>query len=119
MAHVLIGFPAVLVVVALALVGLGPFALATTGLLLFWGLLTTPVPAAWTTWMTRVIPDRLEEGGAWFVALIQFAITSGAFAGGLLFDHVGWWSPFVLTAVAMLGAALIAIVVTQSTNDKN
>lgn len=92
MGHVLIGFPAFLVIVALALVGLGSFAFATAGLLLLWGLFTTPVPAAWTTWMTRTIPDRLEEGGAWFVALIQFAITSGAFAGGLLFDHVGWWS---------------------------
>ncbi len=110
MAHVLIGFPAVLVIVALALVGLGPFALATTGLLLLWGLLTTPVPAAWTTWMTQVIPDRLEEGGAWFVALIQFAITTGAFAGGLLFDHVGWWSPFVLTAVTMAGSAMVAVI---------
>ena len=38
-------------------------------------------------------------------------------AGGLLFDHVGWWSPFVLTAVAMLGAALMATVVTLSTSD--
>ncbi|MDK4729436.1 MFS transporter [Rhizobium phaseoli] len=113
MAHVLIGFPAVLVTVALALIGLGPFALATAGLLLLWGLLTTPVPAAWTTWMTRTIPHHLEEGGAWFVALIQFAITSGAFAGGLLFDHVGWWSPFVLSAAAMAGAAAIAVGVTR------
>jgi predicted MFS family arabinose efflux permease len=113
MAHVLIGFPAVLVTVAVALVGLGPFAFAATGLLLLWGLLTTPVPAAWTTWMTRTIPHHLEEGGAWFVALIQFAITSGAFAGGLLFDHVGWWSPFVLSAVTMAGSAVTAVGVTR------
>ncbi|MBB5667772.1 putative MFS family arabinose efflux permease [Rhizobium leguminosarum] len=114
MAHVLIGFPAVLVTVALALVGLGPVAFATAGLLLFWGLLTTPVPAAWTTWMTRTVPHHLEEAGAWFVALIQFAITSGAFAGGLLFDHVGWWSPFVLSAVTMLGSAVTAVGVTRA-----
>jgi len=113
MGHVLIGFPAFLVIVALALVGLGSFAFATAGLLLLWGLFTTPVPAAWTTWMTRTIPDRLEEGGAWFVALIQFAITSGAFAGGLLFDHVGWWSPFVLTAVTMAASALVALAVAR------
>ncbi|WP_412066926.1 hypothetical protein [Rhizobium sp. SYY.PMSO] len=43
--------------------------------------------------MTRTISDHLEESGAWFVALIQFAITSGAFAGGPLFDHLGGRSP--------------------------
>ena len=118
MAPVLIGFPAILVVVALALIGLGPFALTTTGLLLLWGLLTTPIPAAWTTWMTRVIPDHLEEGGAWFVALIQFAITAGAFAGGLLFDHAGWWSPFVLSAVAMTGSATIAVAVGRASKSR-
>ncbi|NLS02736.1 MFS transporter [Rhizobium sp. P32RR-XVIII] len=114
MAHVLIGFPVVLVIIALALVGLGSFAFATAGLLVLWGLLTTPVPAAWTTWMTRVIPDHLEEGGAWFVALIQFAITSGAFAGGLLFDSAGWWSPFVFSAAVFLASAIIAVIFTRS-----
>jgi len=114
MAHVLIGFPAVLVIIALALVGLGSFASATAGLLLLWGLFTTPVPAAWTTWMTRTIPEHLEEGGAWFVALIQFAITSGAFAGGLLFDHVGWWSPFTLSAMAMVGSAATAVTISRA-----
>ncbi|MDB5556600.1 MAG: major facilitator superfamily 1 [Rhizobium sp.] len=114
MAHVLIGFPVVLAIIALALVGLGPFAFVTAGVLLLWGLFTTPVPAAWTTWMTRTIPDHLEEGGAWFVALIQFAITSGAFAGGLLLDHVGWWSPFVLSAAVFLASAVLAVPVTRS-----
>lgn len=59
--------------------------------------------------MTRTIPDHLEEGGAWFVALIQFAITSGAFAGGLLFDHVGWWSPFVLSAIVFVASSVLAV----------
>ena len=118
MAHVLIGFPLLLVIIALALIGLRPFALATAGLLLIWGFLTTPVPAAWTTWMTRVIPEHLEEGGAWFVALIQLAITSGAFAGGILYDGAGWWSPFVFSAVAFLGSAVSALSLARSTNQE-
>jgi predicted MFS family arabinose efflux permease len=113
LAHVVIGFPAILVIIALTLVGLGSFAVVSAGLLLLWGLFTTPIPTAWTTWMTRTIPDQLEEGGAWFVALIQFAITSGAFAGGLLFDNLGWWSPFVLTAVTMAASAIVAFAATR------
>jgi predicted MFS family arabinose efflux permease len=113
MAKVLIGFPAVLAGIALLLVGLGPLALVTAALLLLWGFLTTPVPAAWTTWMTRVIPDRLEAGGALFVALIQFAITFGAFAGGLLFDRVGWWSPMVFSAAVFAGSAMVAMCITR------
>ncbi len=111
---VLIGFPAVLSAIAVALLGLGPFALITAALLLGWGLLTTPVPVAWNTWMTRVIPEELEAGGGLQVALIQAAITFGAFTGGVLFDHVGWRSPFVLSAVAFVGSTLIAIVVLRT-----
>lgn len=109
MPQVLIGFPALLVVISLALVGFGSYTYVTVALLLLWGLFTTPVPAAWTTWMIRTIPNHLEEGGAWFVALIQFAITSGAFAGGLLFDYVGWWSPFMLSAAVFFASAILAV----------
>lgn len=116
MAHVLIGFPALLVIISLALIGFGTFAVVTAGLLLLWGMFTTPVPAAWTTWMARTIPDHLEEGGAWFVALIQAAITSGAFAGGLLFDHTGWWSPFVLSAALFSASAIFAVLLMRSQN---
>nr|WP_314260781.1 MFS transporter [uncultured Devosia sp.] len=112
---VLIGFPAILVIVALALVGLGSHAVATAILLIVWGLFTTPVPVAWNTWMTRVIPDRLEAGGSLFVALIQFAITFGAFMGGILYDHAGWWSAFVFGAAAFAMSAMVGVLVTRDT----
>jgi predicted MFS family arabinose efflux permease len=67
-----------------------------------------PIPVAWNTWMTRVIPEDLEAGGGLQVALIQFAITFGAAIGGLLFDSAGWWSPFVLATVLLTGSALLA-----------
>jgi predicted MFS family arabinose efflux permease len=104
----LVGLPMLLAMLALLMIGLGPFAAATAGLLVLWGLFTTPIPVAWGTWMTRVIPDDLEAGGGLQVALIQAAITGGAFTGGLLFDHTGWWSPFVLSAVLLAGAAILA-----------
>ena len=105
---VLIGLPAVLALLATLLIALGPYAPAVAILLMAWGLFTTPIPVAWNTWMTRVIPDRLEAGGGLQVALIQFAITTGAFAGGVLFDAAGWWSPFVLAVLLLVGSALVA-----------
>jgi predicted MFS family arabinose efflux permease len=58
--------------------------------------------------MSKVIPDDLEAGGGLQVALIQLAIAGGAYAGGVLFDTVGWWSAFLLAAVLLAGSALIA-----------
>lgn len=111
---VLIGLPTVLAIIALSLIALGPFAIATASLLVVWGLFSTPVPVAWNTWMTKTIPNDLEAGGGLQVALIQFAITFGAFAGGLLFDSAGWWSPFALGAFLLLGSALLAFAATKS-----
>lgn len=52
--------------------------------------------------------DDAEAGGGLQVAVIQFAITIGAAGGGILFDTVGWWSPFALAALLLLGSALTA-----------
>lgn len=69
---------------------------------------STPIPVAWNNWMTRIIPDDLEAGGGLQVALIQSAIAGGAFAGGVLFDTVGWWSAFLLAAILLAGSAVLA-----------
>ncbi|MDB5587184.1 MAG: opdE [Devosia sp.] len=105
---VLIVLPLALAVLAILLVLLGQFAIPTAALLVLWGFLTTPIPVAWGTWMTRVIPDDLEAGGGLQVALIQVAITFGALSGGLLFDTAGWWSPFILAAALLLASAALA-----------
>jgi predicted MFS family arabinose efflux permease len=104
----LIGLPSALAILALLLIALGPFIAVTAALLVLWGFFTAPIPVAWNTWMTRVIPDELEAGGGLQVALIQFAIAGGASAGGALFDLAGWWSAFLLAAVLLAGSALLA-----------
>lgn len=111
---VLIGLPAVITAIALLLIVLGPYAIPTALLLVLWGFFTTPIPVAWGTWMTRVIPNDLEAGGGLQVALIQFAITTGAFAGGLLFDWSGWWSAFALAATLLAGATLLSAIAARS-----
>jgi predicted MFS family arabinose efflux permease len=105
---VLIGLPATLALIAVLLIAAGPTFWATALLLILWGAVSTPIPAAWGTWMTQVIPDDLEAGGGLQVALIQMAIAGGAFFGGLLFDHVGWWSAFILAAILLAASALIS-----------
>jgi len=105
---VLVGIPLLMAVLSLLLVAFGHVPLAVGAMLVLWGFLANPLPVAWNTWMARVIPNDLEAGGGLQVALIQFAITFGASAGGLLFDTSGWWSPFVLAAALLAGSAALA-----------
>ncbi|GHC51359.1 MFS transporter [Neogemmobacter tilapiae] len=108
LASVLIGLPLVLGLIALLLIPFGPYALPIAFLLMLWGLFITPIPVAWNTWMTKAVPDQLEAAGGLQVALIQFAITTGAFAGGFLFDLAGWQSTFFLAAVLFAGSVFFA-----------
>lgn len=105
---VLLGLPAVLTLLAVALVVFGQSGLVVGVLLVAWGLFTTPIPVAWGTWMTRVIPDDLEAGGGLQVALVQFSITAGAVLGGLLFDSSGVSSTFLVAAALLALATFLA-----------
>lgn len=113
LASALIGLPIALCMVSLLLIVVGHLAFPTAVLILLWGLFTTPIPVSWNTWMARLIPDDLEAGGALQVALIQFAITLGAFVGGVLFDGFGWASTFAFSAVLFLLGALTAMFATR------
>jgi predicted MFS family arabinose efflux permease len=111
----LIGLPLGLMAIAILLIVAGTSPTVTVLLLIAWGLLSTPIPVSWNTWMTRVIPDDLEAGGALQVALIQVGITAGAFSGGILFDAYGWTSPFFLASVLLAGSAALAALVGKKT----
>jgi predicted MFS family arabinose efflux permease len=65
--------------------------------------------------MAAIIPGELEAAGGLQVALIQLAIAGGAFAGGVLFDTAGWWSPFLLAACLLTGSALLAALASRRT----
>ena len=58
-------------------------------LVALWGFAFGAVPVAWTTWLTRTVPDEAESGGGLQVASIQLAITLGAASGGMLFNLEG------------------------------
>lgn len=110
---VVIGFPLIMAGLAVLLILFGHIGIAVAALLMIWGLFSTPIPVAWGTWMTRVIPDELEAGGGLQVALIQFAITFGAFIGGLLYDAAGWQFSFLFAVALLAASAALALVTTK------
>lgn len=114
LAALLVALPTALTVLALVMIPAGPAGWAVVPTLMLWGLFSTPIPVAWGTWMARIIPHDLEAGGGLQVALIQFAITAGAFGGGLLFDTAGWWSPFVLGAVLLAASTVLSALAARS-----
>ncbi|MGR0305945.1 MFS transporter [Acinetobacter beijerinckii] len=77
-------------------------------LMVLWGLIGTSAPVAWNTWLTRSLPHEIEAGGGLMVAIIQFAITLGATAGGLLFDWQGYQATFILSAIILVTGALFS-----------
>jgi DHA1 family purine ribonucleoside efflux pump-like MFS transporter len=104
----LILIPLSMAVIAIVLIVLGSSAPAVAILLLAWGLVSTPAPVAWGTWLSKALPEDAEAGGGLMVATIQLAITLGAGAGGALFDAVGWWSPFAFSAVLLTSSSILA-----------
>lgn len=109
-----IAIPLVMAAIAALLVVLGSSPLAVAALLLAWGAFGTAAPVGWGTWLSRVLPDDAEAGGGLQVATIQLAITIGAAGGGVLFDAVGWWSPFVLAVVLLCGSSVLAVAAWRS-----
>jgi predicted MFS family arabinose efflux permease len=106
---VLTVIPLGMAAIAVALVALGRWPLGTAMLLAGWGLIGTPAPVAWNTWLTRTLPDDAEAGGGLMVAAIQLAITLGATVGGLIFDMSGYQSTFAASAVMLVAAGLLAL----------
>ncbi|CNF45093.1 MFS transporter [Yersinia frederiksenii] len=100
--------PLSMAVIAGLLIEFGSSSLAVGVLLAVWGLIATPAPVAWGLWLSKALPDNAEAGGGLMVAVIQLAITLGAGIGGILFDAVGWWSPFVFGLLLLVGSAVAA-----------
>jgi predicted MFS family arabinose efflux permease len=108
LAGTLLGAPLLMAAIALALVLLSSWPLATAALLFLWGSIATALPVAWWTWMSRTLPDAAEAGGGLMVAVIQLAITLGAGGGGLLFDLGGHPVAFGAAALLLIASALVA-----------
>lgn len=104
----LVTIPALMALIAVALVPLGPHLWPTAALLSAWGLLATAAPVGWWSWLARTFTDNAEAGGGLMVAVVQCSIALGSTVGGLLFDSVGFASTFLASAGLLLVAALLA-----------
>jgi len=103
--------PLLMGTIGLVLAGLGGAPLADAGLVALWGMAFGAVPVAWSTWLTRVVPDEAESGGGLIVAAVQFAIAAGAAAGGAVFDASGARGVFLGSGLVLLAATLCVFAV--------
>jgi predicted MFS family arabinose efflux permease len=104
----IIVIPLVMAAIAGLLLAFGSSPMPVGVLLFAWGFFGTAAPVGWGTWLSRVLTHEAEAGGGLQVATIQFAITVGATAGGMLFDAAGWSSTFALAGILLVGSALAA-----------
>ena len=75
-----------------------------------WGLAFGAVPVAWSTWLTRAVPDQAESAGGLLVAAVQLAITIGAAGGGEVFDLKGAVGVFGASSLVLAFASLIILI---------
>ena len=102
----LAAMPLVMGTLALLLVSHGGNAMTDAAMVALWGLAFGAVPVAWSTWITRVVPDEAETAGGLFVAAINFAIATGAAGGGALFDLSGVYTVFLASGAVLLAAGV-------------
>lgn len=98
----------------LALIAFGSSVAAAVALLGGWGLVATAAPVGWWTWVAKTMPNNAEVGGGLMVAVIQLAIAMGSTVGGLLFDMSSYKSTFLVSAIVLLIAALLAFLTSRT-----
>ncbi|MGI6854975.1 MFS transporter [Mesorhizobium sp. 1B3] len=98
----LLSMPFLMGVLGVALVSLGNAPMADAVMVSLWGLAFGAVPVAWSTWLTRTVPDQAESAGGLIVAAIQLAIAIGAAAGGVMFDLSGASGVFASAGLVLL-----------------
>ncbi|HYD69308.1 MFS transporter [Azospirillum sp.] len=111
---VLIVIPLLMAGIAVALIAFGGWVAGTALLLGAWGLIGTPAPVGWGTWLSRTLPADAEAGGGLMVATIQLAITLGATVGGTLFDLSGYQATFGVSTVLLVMAALLSFAASRT-----
>lgn len=110
----LIVIPLVMTITALLLILLGDRSNAVLVLLGLWGLTATAAPVGWWAWIAQVFPDDAEAGGGLLVAMVQLSIALGSTVGGLLFDHSGYQSTFLLSAALLLISAGLTVIAART-----
>jgi predicted MFS family arabinose efflux permease len=106
----LMSMPLLMAILGLGLVALGGNPMAASFLVAFWGLAFGAVPVAWSTWLTRTVPDQAESAGGLLVAAIQLAIAIGASAGGGVLEISSVTGVFATSSGILLLATLLILI---------
>ncbi len=101
--------PLTMGVLGLGLVTMGNVALMDAAMVALWGLAFGAIPVAWSTWLTRTVPDEAESASGLLVAAINLAIATGAAMGGVIFDLGGAGNVFAASGAVLLLAALMIL----------
>jgi predicted MFS family arabinose efflux permease len=105
----LIGLPLLLGLVSVGLLTMGK-SLGETALMMFlWGAINSAIPVAWSSWLTRRLPNDAEAGGGLMVGGVQLAIMLGGAFGGLLLDRLSITATF-LGGIVLLAMAAITLI---------
>lgn len=105
----LIAMPALMVALGVALVAAGRAPWLDAVLVAIWGFAFGGIPVAWSTWVSRAVPDEAESAGGLIVAAIQLAIAIGAALGGVVFDARGADGVFLSAAIVLVAATLLIV----------
>jgi predicted MFS family arabinose efflux permease len=101
------GLPMALAAVTLGLLATGHFLWGVATMMIAWGTLSSAIPVAWSTWLSKGITDEPESGGGLMVAAIQLSIMLGAAFGGLLLDHISIAATLIGGTILLALASLI------------
>ncbi|MBT2567843.1 MFS transporter [Arthrobacter sp. ISL-85] len=112
----LVTIPALMAVIAAALVPTGGWLAAVLVLLGLWGLMSTSAPVGWWSWIAEAMPNDAEAGGGLMVAVVQTSIAIGSTLGGVLFDSAGYGGAFLAAAAVLAVAAVLAFVTSRITD---
>lgn len=104
---VLMTVPFTMSIVAVLLVLFGQSIWAASVFVAIWGFLFGAVPVAWSTWVARAVTDEAESAGGLLVAIIQFAIMTGAALGGYAFHMIGIQGLYLCSAAILMIAAIL------------
>ena len=110
----LVTIPALMAVIAAALVPSGGWIAAVVVLLGLWGLMSTSAPVGWWSWIAKAMPHSAEAGGGLMVAVIQTSIAIGSTLGGVLFDAAGYRGTFLVAAGILAVASVLAFLASRA-----
>ncbi|WP_316675911.1 MFS transporter [uncultured Tolumonas sp.] len=105
---VLIIWPCILALTALALIVSGTSIYGSALLIAIWGFIGTSSSVGWYVWLAKVVPNDSEQGGGILIAIIQLAITLGASVGGLLYDSHGYQASFSSAGIILFIGAIFS-----------